>query len=135
MNKTISTRTGLITGLFNLLFLLVIQKLNVASNSPIVLMQFLWLFIGVLVSCFFLYKYYASITFIEAFTHCAKTVALMIVIAVIGNAVLYFLFSAKESKIEALTLIIMKTVFSYGLSGLLSAFFTSFIFHTFTKNQ
>lgn len=133
MNKTISTRTGFVTGLLILFYLLLLQKFNIPPNSPWVLVQFLFAFLGILVSCFLLYKFYAGITYIEAFTHCGKTAAMIIVITVLGNAILYFIFAGKDSPISNLTFIIMKTIFAYGLSGLLSAFFTSYIFHTFTK--
>lgn len=133
MNKTISTRTGLLTGLLILFYLLLLQKFQVAANSPLVLVQFGLLFVGILISCYLLYKYYAGISYIEAFTHCGKTAAMIIVITVLGNTVLYFVFTGKDSPISNLTFIIMKTIFAYGLSGLLSSFFSSYIFHTFTK--
>lgn len=133
MNKTISTRTGLLTGLSVLLYTLVLQRLGVAAQSPLVLFQFLLLFVGVLVSCFLLFRFYAGIRFLDAFTHCAKTVAMVIIVVIIGNAGLFFIFSPKGTPLAQLTFMIMKTVFSYALSGLLSAFFTSYIFHTFTK--
>jgi hypothetical protein len=133
MNKTISTRTGLLTGLLILFYLLLLQKFQVAANSPLVLVQFGLLFVGILISCYLLYKYYAGISYIEAFTHCGKTAAMIIVITVLGNAILYFVFTGKDSPISNLTFIIMKTIFAYGLSGLLSSFFSSYIFHTFTK--
>ena len=133
MNKTISTRTGLLTGLLILFYLLLLQKFQVPPNSPLVLVQFGLLFVGILISCYLLYKYYAGISYIEAFTHCGKTAAMIIVITVLGNTILYFVFAGKDSPIGNLTFIIMKTIFAHGLSGLLSSFFSSYIFHTFTK--
>ena len=135
MNKTISTRTGFITGLVILLYVLLLIKFNVEPNSPLILVQFGFIFLGILISCALLYRHYADISYLEAFTHCGKTVAMIIVIAVLGNSILYLIFSPKGSPMSELTLIIMKTIFSYALSGLLSAFFTSYIFHTFTKKQ
>ncbi len=133
MNKTISTRVGLITGLSVLLFTFVLQKMGIPSNSPVVLLQFLIVFLGIFISCYLLYKHYAGIRYIESFTHCAKTVAMIIVIVVIGNGLLYYLLAKETAQFSELTLIVMKTIFSFAISGLLSSFFTSYIFHTFTK--
>lgn len=133
MNKTISTRAGLITGLCILLFTLFLQRLGVPPQSPLVLLQFLFVLLGVVISCFLLYRFYAGIRFVEAFTHCAKTVATTLMIVLLGNALLFFILSPKGTPFSQLTFMIMKTVFSYALSGLLSSFFTSYIFHTFTK--
>lgn len=133
MNKTISTRSGILTGLAILLFSLLIQKMGLPDNSPFILLQFLLLLIGIATSCFFLYQKYAGITFIEAFTHCAKTVATTIIIVLLGNTLLYFLFSPNGTPFSTYTFMIMKTIFSYALSGLFSSFFCSYIFHTFTK--
>ncbi len=91
------------------------------------------LFMGIFVSCFLLYRYYAGISFIDSLTHCLKTLATILVIVIIGNGILFFIFSAKGEPVSNLTFLIMKTIFAYSISGLLSSLFSSFIFNTFTK--
>jgi hypothetical protein len=133
MNKKISTRTGIITSLVILSFILFMIQLKLPVNSPYNLLQFLILFIGIFVSCFLLYKYYAGITFIDSLTHCLKTLATILVIVIFGNSLLFFIFSPKGEPVSNLTFLIMKTIFAYSASGLFSALFSSFIFNTFTK--
>lgn len=132
MNKTISTRTGIITALSILFFIIVLERLGVPNNSPIVFFQFLILFVGLFITTFFLFKYYTGIKFIESFTHCLRTLATILVLLIFGNTILFFMLSP-HSPISNLTFLIMKTIFAFGLSGLLSAFFWSYIFTTFTK--
>ncbi len=132
MNKKISTRTGIITGLTILAFILVLRNIRLAEHSPVIFLQFMILLAGMVVSCFLLYRYYADIQFIEAFTHCIKTAITALIIVLAGNAVLFFIFS-KNEPFSNFTFVLMKTIFAYTMSGLLSAFFTSLIFNTFTK--
>lgn len=133
MNKKISLRTGTLTGMAIVLYILLLQKIEPNLRSNLVLFQFLFLLIGILISCFLLYRFYAGISLMEALTHCFKTVAATLVVVLIGNTLFYFLFSPSGQPFSNLTWIIMKNVFAYSLSGLLSSFFSSMIFHTFTK--
>lgn len=132
MNKKISTRVGLVTGLSILAFIVALRNVQLAEHSPIIFLQFLILFIGILISCFLLYRYYADIQFLDAFTHCIKTAITALIIVLAGNALLFFIFSRHEP-IRNFTFVLMKTIFAFSVSGLLSSFFTSFIFNTFTK--
>ncbi|HQW47613.1 MAG: hypothetical protein IPL09_10930 [Bacteroidetes bacterium] len=132
MNKKISTRVGLITGLMIMVFILVLRNLKLPEQSPLVFFQFLLLFIGIIASCLLLYRYYADIKFIDAFTHCIKTSITTLMIVILGNTILYFIFS-NQGPITNYTFVLMKTIFAYTFSGLLSSFFTSFLFNTFTK--
>ena len=134
MNKKISTRVGIITGLSILIFIIMLRNVTIPENSPIIFIQFLLLFIGITISCILLYRYYAAIQFIDALTHCIKTAITSLMIVLVGNAILFFIFSNNEP-FSSFTLVLMKTIFAYSLSGLLSALFTSFIFNTFTKNR
>ena len=118
MNKKITTRTGIITSLLILSFIIFMSTLHLPANSSYNLFQFLILFIGIFTSCFLLYRYYAAISLIDSLTHCL---------------ILFFVFSPKEEPVSNLTLLIMKTIFAYSISGLLSSLFSSFIFNTFTK--
>src|SRR5262249_30700615 len=97
------------------------------------LFQFLILFGGVLTSCFFLYKYYADIKMLDAFTHCMRTVATTLFIVIIGNGILFYMVTKGHGNFSELTWLIMKTIFSYSISGILSSLFSSLIFNTFTK--
>lgn len=133
MNKTISTRVGLITGILILSLILILVKVHLAAESPVHLLQFLLLFSGVMVSMYLLFKYYAEIRFVEAFSHGMKTVATILILVIIGNSILFFIFSTGKDMLQQLTFLIMKTLFSYGLSGTLSSIFAAYIFKTFTK--
>lgn len=134
MNKKISTNTGLITGICILAFSLILHSLHFDSNSPVVLLQFLIMFLGILFSSFLLYKYYADIQFLESFIHNIKTGITALVVIILGNSILFFVIS-KDQPFSVYTFMVMKTIFSFTLSGLFSAFFTSFIFNTFTKKK
>lgn len=134
MNKKISTRVGLTTGLGILAFILALRNMPLAENSPLIFGQFAILLLGVLVSCFLLYRYYADIKFLDSLIHCIKTAITAIIIVLMGNAILFFIFN-KSEPFSSFTLVVMKTIFAFSLSGLLSAFFTSLIFNTFTKNK
>ena len=133
MNKKISTRTGLIAGFLIIAFSFFMVKSDAGANSPYNLLQFVILFAGILTSCGLLFRYYAGISFMDAFIHCMKTVATILVIVILGNALMFFLLKGKNDPISNLTFIIMKTIFAYSVSGLLSSLFSSFIFNTFTK--
>ncbi len=133
MNKKITTRTGIITSLLILSFIIFMSTLHLPANSSYNLFQFLILFIGIFTSCFLLYRYYTAISLIDSLTHCLKTLATILVIVIIGNGILFFVFSPKEEPVSNLTFLIMKTIFAYSISGLLSSLFSSFIFNTFTK--
>ena len=133
MNKKITTRTGIMTSLLILSFITFMSSLHLPVNSPYHLFQFLILFIGIFVSCFLLYRYYAAISLIDSLAHCLKTLATILVIVIIGNGILFFVFSPKGEPFSNLTFLIMKTIFAYSISGVLSSLFSSFIFNTFTK--
>ncbi len=133
MNKKISTRTGIITALVILSFIVFMIRLKLPVNSPYNLFQFLILFIGIFVSCWLLYKHYAGISFIDSLAHGLKTLATILVIIILGNSLLFFIVSPKGEPVSNLTFLIMKTIFAYSVSGVLSALFSSFIFNTFTK--
>jgi|LakMenEpi03Aug12_release.lakeMendotaPanAssembly.Ray.scaffolds.fasta_scaffold1264104_2 hypothetical protein len=133
MNKTISTRSGIITGMIIFSFILLIRQFHLPEKSPLIFLQFLFLFIGLLASTFFLYKHYTAISFLDTFKHCIRTLATITVLMVLGNTLLFFILKTPEQPLSNLTILIGYTIFSYTLSGLLSSFFTSYIFHTFTK--
>ncbi len=133
MNKKISTRTGIITALVILSFIVFMIRLKLPVNSPYNLLQFLILFIGIFVSCWLLYKHYAGISLIDSLAHGLKTLATILVIIILGNSLLFFIVSPKGEPVSNLTFLIMKTIFAYSVSGVLSALFSSFIFNTFTK--
>ncbi len=134
MNRKITTRVGVMTGLSILVFFLLLRNITISENSPIIFLQFLILFIGIVISCILLYRFYADIQFMDAFIHCIKTAITSLLIVMIGNAILFFVFS-KNEPFSSFTLLLMKTIFAYSLSGLFSSFFTSLIFNTFTKNK
>jgi len=133
MNKKISTRTGIITSFLILTFSFFLVKMNSGTNSLYNLIQFGILFLGIFVSCGLLFRYYAGISFMDAFIHCMKTVATILVIVILGNTLMFFILSGKNEPISNLTFMIMKTIFAYSVSGVLSSLFSSFIFNTFTK--
>lgn len=133
MNKKISTRSGFLTGLSILLYLLILHRFGVHEKSPLTLLQFAILFAGVLVSSALLYKHYAGITFFESFNHNAKTVATSVVLLIIGQIMMYLIFAKGAISGKEITFLMMKSIFAYSLSGLLSSLFCSYIFYTFTK--
>lgn len=133
MNKKISTRVGLLTGLLILVYILFLSKSKFANQSSMQFVPFMLLFIGILCSCALLYRYYAAIKPIEALTHCLKTLATILVIILFGNGLLYYLLQPKIASFSGLTFLLMKTIFAYSLSGVLSSLVSSFIFNTFTK--
>ena len=133
MNKKISTRSGLITGILILAYLTLLTRYAGAAAEKYSLWQFGILSIGLLVSYYFLYHYYAGIRFSEAFVHGIKTLATTLVILIIGNSLLFLALQPAPIVFSDITYIIMKTIFSYSVSGVLSALFWSFIFNTFTK--
>ena len=133
MNKTISTRSGIITGIIIFSFILFIRQFNLPEKSPIIFLQFLFLFMGLLASTYVLYKHYTAISFLDTFKHCIRTLATITVLMVLGNAILFFILKTPEKPYSDLTILTGYTIFSYTLSGILSSFFSSYIFHTFTK--
>lgn len=135
MNKTLSTRIGLITSFIIIAYNLILISQKIAPNSPLSLVQFLMVFVGIIVSAFFLQKHYAAITFFDYLKHCMSTLSTIITLMVITNVILFFVFKTKEEPMSNITWMIMKTIFSFSISGILSSFFTSFIFNTFTKNK
>lgn len=132
-NRKISNGVGLITGLSILCLVLLFHKMGVSPQSPVAFIQFALLLMGVLVSSAFLYKFYTGIQFGEAFSHNAKTVATTTLVVIIGNILLHFLLNRDAGFDRSMTFMIMKTIFAYTFSGLLSAFFSTYIFYTFTK--
>lgn len=133
MNKQIATRSGVITGLAILVFNVILVQMKFTQQSPIQLLQFVFVLLGFIVSCFMLQKHYAGIVMMDYVKHCFRTLATLLFIVIAGNAVLYMIFRKPEEPWSNLTFMIMKTIFSYSISGALSAFFTSFLFNTFTK--
>lgn len=132
MNKKISTYTGIITGIIILAFILILGSFHLPERSPVILLQYFILFLGILTSCILLYKNYADIKFVDSFTHCIRTAVTVIAIVLIGTTLL-FIFFAEKKTFTAYTWSLMYTIFTYSLSGLLSSLFTSLIFNTFTK--
>lgn len=132
MNKKIATRTGIITGFLILAYVLTLSAQHVPSNSKLQLVQFLFLFFGIFTSVALLFRYYADIKFIDAFSHGMKTLATILTLVIFGNCILFLVFAKGEPWAD-LTLMIMKTIFAYSVSGLFSTVFSSFIFNTFTK--
>jgi hypothetical protein len=135
MNKTLATRTGIITSILIIAYNLILIAQKVPPSSPLTLIQFLILFIGICFSAFFLQKYYAGITFFDYLKHCLGTLSTIIFLVVVSNVILFFVLKDKADPLSNITWLIMKVIFSFSLSGILSAFFTSFIFNTFTKNK
>ena len=135
MNKTLATKTGLITSIIIIAYNLLLISRKIAPNSPFSLVQFLFVFLGIVASAFFLQKHYAAITFFDYLKHCMSTLATIITLMVITNVILFFVFRTKGEPMSNITWMIMKTIFSFSISGILSSFFTSFIFNTFTKNK
>lgn len=133
MNKTISTRSGVITALLILSYILFLIKAGVQAGSGYNLFQFLILFMGIMASRFFLGRYYDGIAFLESITHGMRTLATIMVLVIAGNTILYFVFRETGEPLANLTMMIMKTIFAYGVSGLLSTLLSSLIFNTFTK--
>ena len=134
MNKTISTKTGLITGILIIAFQLIMFSIKL-DKSPLIALQFFIEFLGLVASCFFLQKLYASISFIDYLKHCIKTLATILFIVIVSTAVIFYFFNRQNFIFANFTLGIMQTIFGFSVSGILSAFFTSFIFNTFTKNK
>ena len=134
MNKTIRLRSGLLTGVAVLAYLLLLRFLGVSDNSPWILAQFGLVFLGLIGSSVWLYRHYAGIRFIEGFTHCTRTLATAIVVILLGYTLIYWLTQPGASFTE-FNFMLMKVLFSFAVSGLLSAFFTSYIFYTFTRNK
>jgi hypothetical protein len=135
MNKTLATRTGIITSILIIAYILILIAQKVPPSSPLPLIQFLILFIGIFFSAFFLQKYYAGITFFDYLKHCLKTLATILFIVIVSRAVIFYFFNRQNFIFANFTLDIMQTIFGFSVSGILSAFFTSFIFNTFTKNK
>lgn len=133
MNRKIATGTGIITAILILAYLTFLLASHTPNQAKLSLFQFLICFAGILVSCFMLYRYYADIKFSEAFIHCMKTLATILFIMILGNSIMFYLIPGADTNFEALTMVIMKTIFSYSVSGILSALFSSLIFNTFTK--
>lgn len=102
-------------------------------QSPWQLLQFGVLLVAMVIAMAWLKKYYAGITMFDYFKHGIRTLATIMFIIIVGNSILYFVLAGKNEPLSNLTWMIMKTIFSYSASGVLSAFFTSFIFNTFTK--
>ncbi|MEZ5045419.1 MAG: hypothetical protein R2831_00320 [Chitinophagaceae bacterium] len=134
MNKTISTRTGILTAIFIILYIVLLQRIHISQTSGWAFLPFLFIFLGIIISNLFLYKYYAGIAFIDVLTHSVRTLSTILFLLIVGHSILYFLFT-KNNSMQEWTWMLMKTIFAYGLSGMLSAFFCSFIFYTFTKNK
>ncbi|MGI9192530.1 MAG: hypothetical protein ACR2IL_10440 [Chitinophagaceae bacterium] len=135
MNKTIRTRAGLITGTAVILLVLFLRLLGVPDNSPLVLLQFGLVLLGLLASSFFLHKYYAGVTFMEGLTHCTRTLATCLVVVLLGYTAIYWGSNAGKAQWNEYNFMLMKLLFSFAVSGLLSSFFASYIFYTFTRNK
>jgi hypothetical protein len=137
MNKKISTRAGIIVGIFIFGFILLLRRLNIEaqSSSPIILLQFLFLFLGIVGSCFMLSKYYDAISMMDYFKHCLRTLATSIVLIVFGTIALFFILRTDGEPSSNLTIIVGYTIFAYTISGLMSSLIASFIFNTFAKKK
>lgn len=135
MNKTIRTRTGLITGICVIAYTLILRALGIPDQSPLVLIQFGLVFLGLLTSSYFLHKYYAGVTFMEGFTHCTRTLATTLIIVLMGYSIIYWGSRVGNTQWSEYNFMLMKLLFSFAISGLLSSFFASYIFYTFTRNK
>lgn len=135
MNRTISTRTGLLAGLCILLYTLWLQKAGVPPRSPMVLLRFAFVPAATVIATVFLYRSYAGIRFVDLFTHCARTLATLVIVVVLGDILAVLLLSKEPFTWGALNRTLMFTVFTYTLVGLLSAFLTSLLFHNFANNK
>ena len=135
MNKSIRTRAGLITGIVVIAYVLLLRFLGIPDQSPLVLAQFGIVFVGLLASTYLLFKHYAGIRFIEAFTHCTRTLATALVVILFGYTLMFWLIPSAESSMAAFNFMLMKLLFAFAFSGLLSSAFASYIFYTFTRNK
>lgn len=135
MNKTLATKTGIITSILIIAYNLILIAKKVPPSSPMALIQFLMVFIGIGISAFLLQKHYAAITFFDYLKHCMSTLSTIIFLIVVSNVILFFVLKDKSDPMSNITWLIMKVIFSFSVSGILSSFFTSFIFNTFTKNK
>jgi chromate transport protein ChrA len=98
-------------------------------------LQYAFIFLGMLASCFMLRKYYDGIKMFDYFKHCLRTLATAVVIIVIGNFIIYLLMRSNEEPWSNLTIVIGSILFATTLSGMFSSLIASFIFYTFTKKK
>jgi len=76
-----------------------------------------------------------ELPFFDYLKHCLGSLSTIIFLVVVSNVVLFFVLKDKADPLSNITWLIMKVIFSFLVSGILSSFFTSFIFNTFTKNK
>ncbi len=132
MNKKISTNTGAITGIVILAYMLLIRAWVSEEHSFLILGSYLILLLGMIGSTFLLYKYYADIKILDALIHNARTGITALVIILIGTTLMYIFLSPIKSFTDY-NMQLMKTIFSFATSGLISSLFTSVIFNIFAK--
>ncbi|HMN32905.1 MAG: hypothetical protein IT215_03645 [Chitinophagaceae bacterium] len=132
MNKKISTNVGAITGIIILAYMLLIRAWVNEEHSYLVLGSYLLLLFGMIISTLILYKYYSDIKVIDAFIHNARTGITALVIILIGSTLMY-LFLSPQKTFTDYNIQLMKIVFSFTISGLISSLFTSVIFNIFAK--
>lgn len=135
MNKKIATRVGIMTSTVIVAYILWLFSQKVSEQSPLIFIQYGILLLGLLTSCYMLQRYYDNIQFLDYIKHCLRTLSTILFLMIAGTAIMHFIFMPKGTPFSVLTMKIMFTIFSYSLSGVLSSFFTSLIFNTFTKNK
>jgi hypothetical protein len=135
MNKKIATGTGIVGAILILTLNLFWIKLHIEPNSPLIQIQYLVVLFGMLVSGFLLRKYYDAIQFIDYVKHGLRLLSTLLFLVIVGSVIIFLIFREPNSPWSALTLMIMKLIFSFSVSGLLSAILTSVIFNTFTPKK
>lgn len=135
LHQKIATQSGLIISILIIATNLLLMSLHTPHNSPLVFIQFGLVAVAMIWSAYQLKKHYADIHFFDYFKHTLRTLSTLMFVVIVSQIILFFVFRKKTDPISNVTLIMMKTIFSYASSGLLSAFFTSLIFNTFTKNK
>ncbi len=123
--------TGIAIGAYSIL----LKYIGIADNSSLILVQYLLVWIGIIISSYLLFKYYADIKLIEAFAHNARTLATILIVVLLTYSALYIAVSQKEFSWSVFNFMLMKVIFSFALSGLIASFVTSYFFHTFTPKK
>jgi hypothetical protein len=134
MDRKIATGVGIVAALMIHVLNLIWLKMHVVQ-SPLNQLQFLLVLLAMVVSSFLLRRYYADISLFDNFKHCLRTLSTLLFLVIVGNVIIYFIFRKPNDPWAAMTLMIMKTIFAFSMSGALSAFVTSFIFNTFTRKK
>lgn len=129
MNRKITLSVGCITAMAIQLWRLWLYKKEIYSNSSLIQVQFLLLFVGVFFSIFLISKYYVA-TLFELFSEGFKTVATVIVLVELFALVLHFILQKDIFLNTAMGILV-----TFGVSGALSAFVSAFILFNFGNKK